>query len=284
MLFCSFTLGWCQAASPLKITVPILATDSHNHPVSGLTPESFVISEHKKPIGDISLVRATDLPLRLGVLIDTSRSERDTSLPEALQAVKNFASSTVRSGDGRAFILTFAEETEATAWLRKEDLPSVAINVSYGPATVLYDSIAIACQQRMSAADSDRAGRRVLVVISDGDDNKSHITIGTAESEALMSRTTIFTIVTHASPVQRARGDRVMAELATATGGQSFTGLYRDDMPKVFATLGELIGGMYYASYTPPIGGTVHEVEIRPAAKQKFLISYPEKYAWLRGN
>jgi hypothetical protein len=79
--------------------------------------------------------------------------------------------------------------------------------------------------------------------------------------------------------VTDARGDRVMENFAKLTGGASLRNINRKE---VFARVKELIDGMYYLSYVPPdfSKNVVHEVEVKPAPKEKFELSYPRKYLW----
>ena len=102
--------------------------------------------DNKTAVTDFDLVHATDLPLEVGVLIDTSGSQRSTSLPEAWQAAKDFVNNIARAGDDRAFFLTFSDKAEATPWLTKGDLAGASINLTLKGPTALYDSIAIACK------------------------------------------------------------------------------------------------------------------------------------------
>jgi VWFA-related protein len=276
--------GWAQNAPAPKVLIPLLVKDSHNRPVSGLTAESLVISDHKTAVADFSLLRAAELPLDLGIVIDTSKSQRYTTLPEALKGAKDFVNNVIRAGNDRVFFLTFSDKPEATNWLKKEDLAGVSINVTFGRGTALYDSIAFACKQRVGPPDRQHPSRRVLVLISDGEDNASNMPIAWAESEAIKSGVVIFSISTQESPMHASRrATRALEGMATVTGGESFTGLSRTDMPKVFATIKELMEGMYYASYFPPHPAEkVHEVDVKPSSKEKFEVSYPRKYAWFQ--
>jgi len=278
------TFGWAQNGTAPKVLIPIIAKDSHNRLVSGLTTESVVISDHKTPVTDFSLLHATDLPLDVGVLIDTSKSQRYTSLPEALKAAKDFVNNVTRAGDDRVFFLTFSDKSESSSWLKKDDLAGASIEVTVNGATALYDSIAIACKERMGPPDWQKPSRRVLVVLSDGEDNASHVTLVQAESEALKYGVVIFTVGTQESPIHASRrANRALEQMADVTGGKSFTGLSRTDMPKVFAKIKELMDGMYYARYVPPDPTNhVHEVDIKPSSKQKFEVAYPRKYAWFQ--
>ena len=287
MVFLALLLGafaWAQNGPTFKVLIPFIAKDSHNHLVSTLTHESLIISDDKTAITDFDLVHATDLPLEVGVLIDTSGSQRSTSLPEAWQAAKDFVNNIARAGDDRAFFLTFSDKAETTPWLTKGDLAGASINLTLKGPTALYDSIAIACK-RMGPPDWQKPSRRVIIVLSDGEDNASHITLAQAESAALKYSVIIFTVGTQESPIYAPRRSKMALEqIADVTGGESFTGLSRTDMPKVFANVKELMSGMYYASYTPPDrpADHVHQVDIKPSSKQKFSVGYPRKYLWFQ--
>ena len=216
-------------------------------------------------------------------MIDTSSSaQNDGNFKEILGGAKDFVNDIVRGPEDRIFFLTFATKTEATGWLKNEQLGGVSLNVKMGGGTALYDSVAIACRERMGARDWNKPTRRVLIVISDGDDNLSHITRDDAASEALKSGVVMFTLSTRMSG-NRVRGERILEYWARVTGGEFFTSLTRKEIPKVFARIKEMSDGMYYASYVPPASNNrVHEIEVKPAPKGKLEVSYPRRYVWLQ--
>jgi hypothetical protein len=102
-----------------------------------------------------------------------------------------------------------------------------------------------------------------------------------AASDALTAGAVIFTINTDSSG-RSYRGEKVMENFAKLTGGESFSQVSSKDMPKVFASVEELLDGMYYLSYVPPDASksAAHEVEVKPASKEKFELSYARKYFW----
>jgi VWFA-related protein len=277
------TLASAENGASPKVLIPLIVTDSHQRLVSGLTPASLLISEQKTLVTEVSLLHGPDLPLELGLVIDTSSSaQNDGNFKEILGGAKDFVNDIVRGPEDRIFFLTFATKTEATGWLKKEQLGGVSLNVKMGGGTVLYDSVAIACRERMGARDWNKPTRRVLIVISDGDDNLSHITRDDAASEALKSGVVMFTLSTRMSG-NRVRGERILEYWARVTGGEFFTSLTRKEIPKVFARIKEMSDGMYYASYVPPASNNrVHEIEVKPAPKGKLEVSYPRRYVWLQ--
>ncbi len=274
------TLASAENGASPKVLIPLIVTDSHQRLVSGLTPASLLISEQKTLVTEVSLLHGADLPLELGLVIDTSSSaQNDGNFKEILGGAKDFVNDIVRGPEDRIFFLTFATKTEATGWLKKEQLGGVSLNVKMGGGTALYDSVAIACRERMGARDWNKPTRRVLIVISD---NLSHITRDDAASEALKSGVVMFTLSTRMSG-NRVRGERILEYWARVTGGEFFTSLTRKEIPKVFARIKEMSDGMYYASYVPPASNNrVHEIEVKPAPKGKLEVSYPRRYVWLQ--
>ena len=89
------------------------------------------------------------------------------------------------------------------------------------------------------------------MLISDGEDNQSHITRDAAALEALRAGATLFTINTDSSGLSH-KGEQVMETFSKLTGGKSFSPRGSNDIRKVFASIQELIDGMYYLRYIPP--------------------------------
>ena len=267
-----------EAAAP-RVTIPLIANGSHHRPAT-IAAESLVITDQKMPVSGASLLRGADLPLELGVLIDTSNSQRDSHLDDFVKTSKQFADDVIRGPTDRVFFLKFDAIPRATGWLNKEQLQGTTAKVEVGGGTALYDAVAMACKQRMGPRDWRKPTRRILVLISDGEDNLSHVTRDEAASEALKSGAVLFTIYTKDSgPGTDARGKRIMDSFAKLTGGEFFSEV---SGKKVFASIQELMDGMYYLNYVPPDASksAVHEVELKPAPKEKFQLTYPKKYLW----
>jgi len=273
--------GVAQESTPPRVAIPLIANGSH-HRRTSITVHSLVIEDQKTPITDASLLRGADLPLELGVLIDASTSQRDAHRnDDILKATKQFVDEAVRGPEDRVFFLKFDATAETTGWLKNEQLRGTVIKLGIGGGTALYDALATACKQRMGPRDWRKPTRRVLLLISDGEDNLSHITRDDAVSEALKSGAVIFTIDTDLSGMSY-KGLKVMENFAKLTGGESFTEVGSKDIPKVFASIHELIDTMNYISYVPPDAtkSAVHEVEVKPAQKEKFKLAYARKYFW----
>jgi Ca-activated chloride channel family protein len=279
------SFGVAQESAAPRVAIPLIANGSH-HRSTTVTVESLVITDQKTPVTGASLLRGADLPVELGVLIDASNSQRDAHLDDILKAAKQFVDETIRGPEDRVFFLKFREEPQATPWLKKEQLPGATIKVGVGGGTALYDALGMACKERMGPRDWRKTTRRILVLISDGEDNMSQITRDDAASEALKSGAVIFTIDTKSPDMPLTdldrKGKKIMETFAKLTGGESFSQLSKKDVPKVFASIKEEINGMYYLSYVPPDASksAVHEVEVKPAQKEKIDLTYARKYFW----
>lgn len=276
-------LGWSGAAQEStapKVIIPLIANGSHHRPPT-ITVQSLLITDQKTPVNGAVLLRGADLPIELGILIDTSNSQRSAHLDAFLNAAKQFVDDIIRGPNDQVFFLKFDANSQATGWIKKEQLQGTPVTLSIGGGTALYDALYTACKQRMGPRDWRKPTRRVLVLISDGEDNLSHITRDEAALEALRAGAVIFTVNTNDSGMPGA-GERVMENLARQTGGESFSGISKKNMPTVFASIREPIDGMYYLSYVPPDASksAVHEVEIKRAPKEKFELTYASKYFW----
>src|ERR1700690_598223 len=266
------SIAWTQSTPAPKALIPLLAQDSHHQPIAGLTPTSLVISEDKVPVTEVSLLHGADMPLELGLVVDTSNSEHSSNLDEILKAAVAFATDAVRGPEDRVFFLTFDVTPAATAWLNKEQLAGFSFNLRVGGGTALYDAVAAACKERMGPRDASKPTRRILVVISDGDDNQSHVTRDQAALEALNSGAVMFTLSTATQMSVRpgGSGEEILERWAKLTGGQFVVGLTSKNFPKPFAKILEFIDGMYYASYVPPNRkNKIREIEIKSAPKEK---------------
>lgn len=118
-------------------------------------------------------------------------------------------------------------------------------------------------------------------MVSDGRDNLSQLTGGQAVSEALKSGVVVFTI----DPVLIgvvSKGDKMMTSIAEQTGGEFFDNVGRQEIPKVFASIQELISGMYYLRYLPPStpNNELHKAEVKAAPKENLRLAYARKYFW----
>src|ERR1700751_3075156 len=129
--------------------------------------------------------RQTDMPLRVGLLLDTSNSIRDR-LKFEQQAAVDFLYNVIRRDKDQAFLMTIDDDPEVVQGFTGDldTLREIILKQRAGGGTALYDSTYLACQQLLKlpadVGNPDKDMRRVLVVISDGDDNLSRHARGKA--------------------------------------------------------------------------------------------------------
>ncbi len=240
--------------------------------VTDLEKENFKVSEDNQPQAIRFFSRQTDLPLRVGMLLDTSNSIRDR-LKFEQEAAIDFLFNVVRRHKDQAFVMTFDNEpsiiqdyTEDAGRLR-----DVILRQRAGGGTALYDAIYIACRDKLNtppfALGQSPEVRRVLVVISDGDDNLSTHSRGQAIEMAQSAGVVIYAISTStqwvstiedADPSKRLNrkyhkepGDEVLEQLAVETGGRAFFPYRVDDLAQSFQDIGDELRSQYSLAYIP---------------------------------
>jgi VWFA-related protein len=266
-----------------SVNVAFFVTDHNGSPVIDIKQGDLTILDRKQPSRSIlSLKRGSELPLRLGVLIDTSNSERWSRLyqPE-VKSASNFLNQILAGPDDKAFVARFSTfPEEPTAFMNKADLLKYKVDLTPGGGTALYDAVAFACKSRMKAEGTQPA-RRVLILLSDGEDNLSHINHDEVIATALEAGVIIFAVST--ADDSRSNSDRGSARLkqfAENTGGQAFLHLRGKDVENVFSTIREQIGNMYNVSYEPtePDKKGFHAIEVKLSSGDKARLRTAKGY------
>jgi VWFA-related protein len=261
------------------VNVLATVTDKKNHLVLNLNKDDLQIWENNQPqqIGFFS--RETDLPLRIGMLIDSSNSIRDRLRFEQEAAVE-FLNDAVRPGKDQAFVVGFDVEPQLLQDYTDDldKLGSAIRNIQAGGGTGLYDAIFFACKQKMLIFPPPEPYlRRVMIIISDGQDNESEHTREEALSMAQRAEVTIFAISTsqggsNAGTGPNSRGDKVLMRLAQETGGRVFFPFEASDLTANFQEIARELRSQYsvaYVSTNPAHDGTFRAIKVE--AKDKNL-------------
>jgi len=235
-----------------EVNVLFIATDKHGKFVRNLTQNDFNFLDDHKPVQSIvNFRRETDLPLKLGLIIDVSGSVR-TRFDFEQDAANSFLQHVIRAGFDKAFVMGFNAKQE----IRQEftdnlQLLSAGIHSLHnGGGTALYDAIYHACQDKLAREQSDRPQRRALIVLSDGDDNQSEYTLGQAVEMAQRAEVIIYAISTDDSGLVL-RGDKNLEKLAATTGGRAFFPFKMKDIKNSFAAIEDELRSQYVVSYHP---------------------------------
>src|SRR5208283_1337402 len=176
------------------VNVPLTVTDKKNRLVIMMTKDDFNLFEDGAPQTIQYFSRETDLALRIGLLIDTSNSIRDRLRFEQ-QAAVDFLTDAIRRGKDQAFVVGFDVEPQLVQDYTDnvEKLAGSIRGLQAGGVTSLYDAIFFSCKEKLLFFPPPEPYlRKLMIVISDGEDNRSEHTREEALSMAQKAGVTIF--------------------------------------------------------------------------------------------
>ena len=235
-----------------EVNVVFTVTDKHGKRVTDLKQGDFRIVDDSKPAAEIRSFHAeTNLPLQVGLLIDASSSVRDRFKFEQESAIE-FLNQTVRKRYDQAFVVGFDATPEVTQDFT-DDTEKLAHGVRElrpGGGTALYDALYYACRERLLEKAPNGPTRRAIVLLSDGEDNQSHVTREEAIEMAQRAEAIVYAISTNVSGTKGA-GDKVLERIADATGGRAFFPFQIRDVANAFAEIQDELRSQYAVSYKP---------------------------------
>jgi VWFA-related protein len=235
-----------------EVNVLFIATDHRGKFVRNLNQGDFtILDDHKPPQAIVNFRRETDLPLELGLLVDTSGSVHGRFDFEQEAAV-SFLQHTLRANFDKAFVMGFSSHSQVTQEFTDnvQLLETGVRSLRNGGGTAMYDAIYRACREKLSKERSDRPVRRAIIVVSDGEDNQSEVTKAMALEMAQRAEVIIYAISTDDSGLIL-RGDKAMQQIADATGGRAFFPFKMKDIKNSFAAIEDELRSQYVVSYKP---------------------------------
>src|SRR4029077_10339364 len=249
-----------------EVNVVFTVTDRHGRYVKNLAKSDFTVIDDSKPAGQIrSFHSETDLPLQVGLMVDASNSVRDRFKFEQESAIE-FLNQTVRPRYDRAFVVGFDVTPEVTQDFtdNTEALSRGVRALRPGGGTAMYDALYFACRDKLIKAQQNGTVRRAVILLSDGDDNQSHVTREEAIEMAQRAEVIIYTISTNVTGT-RQRGDKILERIAEATGGRAFFPFQLGDVANAFTEIQAELRSQYALSYRPAelhSDGRYHTIEI----------------------
>jgi Ca-activated chloride channel homolog len=235
-----------------EVNVLFIATDRHGKFVRNLNQGDFsILDDHKPPQSISNFRRDTDLPIELGLLIDTSGSVRSRFDFEEEAAI-SFLQHTLRPKFDRAFVMGFNGRSQlAQDFTDNVQLLEAGVHsLRDGGGTALYDAIYRASRDKLLKDKSDRPVRHAIVILSDGEDNQSDVSRAQAIEMAQRAEVIIYAISTDDSGLIL-RGDKVLQQLADATGGRAFFPFKTKDIKSSFSAIEDELRSQYVVSYRP---------------------------------
>jgi VWFA-related protein len=264
-----------------EVNVIFTVTDKHNKFIKDLKENQFKILDNNKPPKQIMNFSAeTDLPLRVGLLIDASNSIRDRFLFEQDAAIE-FLHQIIRPRTDKAFVLAFDEVWDLTQDFTG-DLDKLTKGVKVirpGGGTALWDAVFYACRDKLMKERESGPVRRAIILVSDGDDNQSRVLRQEAIEMAQRAGVIVYTISTNLTNTVD-EGDRSLKMLAETTGGQAFFPFKLQDVANAFHDIHEELRSQYSVFYKPEgfeANGQFRPIQIA-AENKKFKVRAKKGY------
>ena len=235
-----------------EVNVLFIATDKHGKFVRDLSQNDFsILDDHKPPQAILNFRRETDLPLHVGLLIDVSGSV-GSRFDFEQEAATSFLQHTLRAGFDKAFVEGFNTHTQmAQDFTDNVQLLAASVHKLHdGGGTALYDAVYRACKEKFIKDRSDHPLRKAIIVVSDGEDNQSEVSKAQAIEMAQRAEVIIYAISTDDSGLVL-RGDKVLEQLAEATGGRAFFPFKMKDITHSYAAIEDELRSQYVVSYKP---------------------------------
>ena len=235
-----------------EVNVVFTVTDKHGHYVKDLNKSDFKVIDDSKPAEEVKDFRnQTDLPLQVGLLVDASNSVRDRFKFEQESAIE-FLNQTIRPKYDTAFIVGFDVTPEVTQDFtdNTESLSRGVRLLRPGGGTAMFDALYFSCRDKLLKAPRSGPLRRAIILLSDGEDNQSHVTREEAIEMAQRAEVIVYTISTNISGM-KGKGDKVLERIADATGGRAFFPFQLRDVANAFAEIQDELRSQYAVSYKP---------------------------------
>ncbi|HKU21667.1 MAG TPA: VWA domain-containing protein [Terriglobales bacterium] len=230
--------------------------------VAGLTRDDITVRDNGNPATIVDFRGQENLPLRVALLVDTSDSIRGRFQFEK-EAAAMFLRQTLPGRADQAMVAGFNNSFHLSQDFSHDPrLLSLGINrLSPGGGTALYDAVAQACS--MLARPGEGVVARVLILVSDGDDNSSKSTLQAVVARAQQDEVTVYAVSTNY--LGNSPADTNLKHLAEPTGGQAlFPGRARN-LARAFARISEQLRHRYAVAYRPPeiaANGRFHRIQV----------------------
>ncbi|MGI9034746.1 MAG: VWA domain-containing protein [Pyrinomonadaceae bacterium] len=283
----------------VEVRLPVTVKDKKKNLVPGLTRGDFTVLEDGVPQEITFFSDAkTNPPVYVGVLMDTSPSTAG-KIDFSKASAKDFIYTVTRLRKDKAAFMTFDNEINLVQdFTDKLDLLDKAIDSvkKSGSQTALYDAVWRFSDEKLRNAP----GRRVIVLITDGDDTFSRADLSDAIDIAQRTETTVFAISTKAGflgsvpgvegGTVKDRGDKDLVKLCEETGGEAFFTGDQLALERSFKKISDELRSQYIITYRPAnqnYDGKKRKIEVHFTDKEKlgnYRIATKTEYRAVRDN
>jgi VWFA-related protein len=234
-----------------EVDLVFTVTDKNGKFITGLRSEDFgLLDDGRKPEQVFHFYQQTSLPLRVGIMLDTSSSIRQRFQFEQDSAV-TFLMQALHRND-RAFVEGFDVQMDVEqGFTNNIDLLNQGIHkLRPGGGTAMFDALYSSCKDQMLTLRETGPVRKAIILVSDGVDNYSHALEEDAIKECQRADTIVYAISTDVSP-SKDKGDDVLRRIAETTGGQAFYPVRIEDVALGFNSIEEELRSQYLLEYRP---------------------------------
>ena len=235
-----------------EVDLVFTVTDKNGKFITGLQSEDFgLLDDGRPPERVFHFFQQTSLPLRVGIMLDTSSSIRQRFQFE-LDSASTFLLEVLHRND-RAFAEGFDVQMDLEqGFTNNIDLLSQGIHkLRPGGGTALYDALYSTCKDQMLTLRESGPVRKAIVLVSDGVDNYSHAEQDDAIKECQRADTIVYAISTDISPTRDKQGTDTLRKIAETTGGRSFFPARIEDVAQDFTSIEEELRSQYLLEYRP---------------------------------
>lgn len=267
-------------------TVLFFSVSSHGHMISDLDLSNIRLRDNGKPPEKIvQFLPQSKLPLRLALVIDTSGSVQ-TRFEFEKHAAQKFIERVLNGTTDLGLVIGFNRETVVTQDLSRDanDLRHGIEELKNNGGTALFDALSFACRKLAAYPEQQRVAR-VVVVLTDGEDNSSHRSLKQTLREAEEAGVTVYPVSTREDSGPKADADRILDLLAERTGGESIFPGSVSGLNRSLDRLGDLIRSRYLLAYRPAElqpNGKYHPVAISAERGGKRLQVHARKGYYAR--
>jgi VWFA-related protein len=279
------------------VTVPFNVTDKKNRYINDLSKEDVEILEDDKPQKIFSFERQTDLPLTIAVLIDISGSQSYT-LPAEKSAAQRFIRRVIRPAKDIAAVATFEGETVLVQHFTSDveklsraidsvEVPVMAPSIRSGGtppinggsrvgSTALYDAIYVISSDLLKS----EAGRRVLILITDGVNYDSRVKLRDAIERTWRNEIIVYSIGI-GDPSYSGVDEGTLKKVSSETGGRAFFPRNEEDLDKAFALIDEDLRSQYILAYEPANesrDGSFRTIQMKVKTRKDLVVRHRRGY------
>lgn len=269
------------------VSVALNVVDEHGAPVPGLTADDFELAEDGRPQKISFFDKESTTPLEIVLAIDGSGSVMPDDRLER-DAAKSFVKSLLRPQD-RLDLLSFSDDVAELVSFTNDQkrIENGLGRIQRGDATALYDAVYLA-SQRLAEEPSANGARRVVVLITDGENTTRHGSYDAALEQAERAGAMVYSLIIvpiEADAGRNTGGEHALIQMASDTGGKYYYVVDKQDLAPAFMHVSDDLRTQYTVGYYAPRRGLdtsdLRHIQLQmkdPALRAKYKLRYRTAY------